>query len=62
MEAPKWCVLDRRFRPSLEVLQVAIYENEFHKTGILRIPVDGFEILPQSEKINYDNKRGIPVK
>jgi hypothetical protein len=33
MEAPKWCVLDRRFRPSLEVLQVAIYENEFHKTG-----------------------------
>jgi hypothetical protein len=32
----------------------------FIKQRFLRIPVDEIENLPQSEKINYDNKRGIP--
>lgn len=32
----------------------------FIKLAILLIPVDGLEKLPQSKKINYDNKRGIP--
>jgi hypothetical protein len=32
----------------------------FIKATFSRIPVDEFENLPQSEKINYDNKRGIP--
>jgi hypothetical protein len=33
MEPPKRRFFDRRFRPSLAALHVAIYENEFHKTS-----------------------------
>lgn len=32
----------------------------FIKPVILRISIDAFENLPQSEKINYDKNRGIP--
>ncbi len=39
--------------------EMASMKMNFIKVGIPRISVDGFENLPQSEKINYDNKRGI---
>ncbi len=41
-------------------MQLGFMKMNFIKLMILRIPVDEFENLPQSEKINYDNKRGIP--